>query len=273
MNAREMVLSWMDQFENDHYEFDVYGEMVKVDLPRATVEKVMDISIFLVDRVVAAKGELSTAEYEELEENARKKYPDDSSWLFHVVMDAFLNERLFGWYMDIEPMIGDLMPRGYSRESAAYLLTVRPEIHKLIYAVIRHVDDIEENYNSLVYTFFLGVIAKGWGEGYKNLGECGRPGRYFMSSGDEPGKAFYLHLCHKSHQVAQDQLLFQHLERANEDIFWGYYKLKTMLASQFPDDRAMYRELKGIYIEGVLSAYRMEYHEGAFKENILEMIP
>ena len=49
--------------------------------------------------------------------------------------------------------------------SAAYLLTVRPELHELIYAVIRHVDAVEEEYESLVYTFFLGTLAKGWGEG------------------------------------------------------------------------------------------------------------
>ena len=35
----------------------------------------------------------------------------------------------------------------------------------------------------------------------------------------------------------------------------------------------MYRELKGIYIEGVLSAYRMEHYEGAFKAGIMEMMP
>ena len=92
---------------------------------------------------------------------------------------------------------------------------------------------------------------------YKNLGECGRPGRYFLSSGDEPGKTFYLHLCHKNHPVAQDQLLFQELERSNPTIFSGYYMLKTELAAIFPDDRVMYREMKGLYIESVLSAYRM----------------
>jgi hypothetical protein len=25
MGFRETILEWMDQFENDHYEFDVYG--------------------------------------------------------------------------------------------------------------------------------------------------------------------------------------------------------------------------------------------------------
>ena len=28
--------------------------------------------------------------------------------------------------------------------------------------------------------------------GYRNLGEYGRPGRYFLSSGEEPGKTFYV---------------------------------------------------------------------------------
>ena len=75
------------------------------------------------------------------------------------------NDHLFGRYKDIEPMIAKLSPRGYPMSSAAYLLTVRPELHKLIYAVVRHVDDAEENYDSLVYTFFLGALAKGWGVG------------------------------------------------------------------------------------------------------------
>ena len=166
MNAREMLLAWMDRFENDHYEFDVYGEKVIVDLPRKTVERVMDISLLLCDRVVEAQSELTTAEYEELEASARKQYPDDGSWLFHLVIKAVLNERLFGRYQDIEPMVADLNPRNYPRGSAPHLLIVRPEIHQLVYAVIRHVDDVEENYMSLVYTFFIGVLTKGWGEGF-----------------------------------------------------------------------------------------------------------
>ena len=166
MDIREGLLEWIDQFENDHYEFDVYGEAVTVNLPRETVEKVMDISILLVNRVVEAHGELSTAEYTELEESVRAGHPDDESWLFHLVIDAVRNDHLFGRYKDIEPMIGELMPRGYPMGSGAYLFTVRPEIHKLIYAVIRHVDDVKDNYKSLVYTFFIGVLTKGWGEGF-----------------------------------------------------------------------------------------------------------
>ena len=166
MRTREAFLAWMNQFENNHYVFDVYGETVTVDLARETVEKVMDISLLLVDRVVAAQAELTTAEYEALENKVRKEYPEDGAWMFHLMLEAVLDDHLFGRYKDIEPMIGKLMPRGYPMGSAPYLIVVRPEIHELIYAVIRHVDNVEEDYVSLAYTFFIGTLTKGWGTGF-----------------------------------------------------------------------------------------------------------
>ena len=54
--------------------------------------------------------------------------------------------------------------------------------------------------------------------GYRNLGECGRPGRYFLSSGEEPGKTFYLHLCYEDNPVAQDQLLFLEIMKECESL-------------------------------------------------------
>ena len=94
------------------------------------------------------------------------------------------------------------------------------------------------------------------GIGYTNLGECGREGRCFLTCGDEDNHTFYVHLCKRDHQVAQDQLLFQRLERENRTIADKYRELKAELACVFPENRYMYRYLKGLYIEGVLSAYR-----------------
>ena len=94
------------------------------------------------------------------------------------------------------------------------------------------------------------------GIGYTNLGECGRKGRYFLSYGEKENHTFYVHLCNRNHQNAQDQLLFQCLEREDKTIADNYRELKAELACLFPDDRYMYRTLKGLYIEGVLSAYR-----------------
>ena len=92
--------------------------------------------------------------------------------------------------------------------------------------------------------------------GYRNLGECGRPGRYFLSSGEEEGKTFYLHLCYENHPVARDQLLFQKILLENEHLRARYRYVKHLLEGEFPNDRNMYREMKGLFIDGVLEGYR-----------------
>ena len=97
--------------------------------------------------------------------------------------------------------------------------------------------------------------------GYRNLGECGRPGRYFLSSGDEPGKTFYLHLCYEDNPVAQDQLLFQRLLRESVYLHARYRYTKHLLEGEYPDDRNMYREMKGLFIDGVLEGYRQALAE------------
>ena len=101
---------------------------------------------------------------------------------------------------------------------------------------------------------FLPVLE---GCGYIDLGECGRPGRYFLSRGFEENDTFYLHLCYDDHPVAQDQTLFRLLEENEPGIRQNYMKWKEILASLFPDDRNAYREIKGLFIESVLAAYRL----------------
>lgn len=98
--------------------------------------------------------------------------------------------------------------------------------------------------------------------GYENLGECGRPGRYFLVSGDKPNETFYVHLCYKNHQVAQDQLLFQQIERSNKVVASNYAELKLRLAETFPEDRNMYRMLKGLYIQSILDVWRSSNDQG-----------
>ena len=163
--TKELLLDWTEQFENDHYIYEVYGQTLTADVPKETVKKIIDIAILLVDRVKAAKGDLSSSEYEELEGKVREEYPDINEMAFHVMLKAINDEHLFGRYLDIEPMVGELLLRGYEPGSAAYLLLIKPVIHQLIYAVVRHVDEIDEKYTSLAYTFFIGVITKGWSEG------------------------------------------------------------------------------------------------------------
>ena len=81
---------------------------------------------------MAAREELKTSEYVELEKSVREKYPDEKGWLLFVVIEAVKGDYLFGRYREVEHMIGGMKPRGYPMDSAAYRLMVRPEIHKLI---------------------------------------------------------------------------------------------------------------------------------------------
>ena len=65
----------------------------------------------------------------------------------------------------------------------------------------------------------------------------------------------------------KDQLLFQLIEGTNLTVWRRYYSLKMMLADTFPEDRLMYRDIKGLFIEAVLSAYRQAAGEDEEEED------
>ena len=85
------------------------------------------------------------------------------------------------------------------------------------------------------------------------LGECGRPGRYFFSHGDTERDAVYIHLTAADNQVAKDQLKFLDMLRTCPDLRHEYAELKTRLAAQYPENRAIYRLKKGVFIEKCLA--------------------
>ena len=164
-DARELVQEWIDCFEDNHYEFDLFGHQIKVDLPREKVESILEISLLLAKRIKEAQGDLKSEEYKELEERVRKEHPSNNDWVTFSVLEAVCNERLYGRYRDIEKMIDKLNPRDIPIDSASYMLMVRPDIQSLIYSMIRNVDDVDEKYESIVFSFFLALMAQGWGEG------------------------------------------------------------------------------------------------------------
>ena len=102
------------------------------------------------------------------------------------------------------------------------------------------------------------------GIGYTNLGECGRPGRLFLTKGDKENETFYLHLCDEDHPAAKDQM-FRFIQTHDETVSHEYMQLKRQLAEMFPHDRDVYRTVKGRFVEGVLSAYRLGEKTAAAK--------
>lgn len=81
------------------------------------------------------------------------------------------------------------------------------------------------------------------------LGECGRPGRYFFTDGDTENDAVYIHLTTSGNQVTIDQLTFLDILLACSDIRQQYAELKMQLAERYPDNRALYRYHKGLFIQ------------------------
>ena len=93
--------------------------------------------------------------------------------------------------------------------------------------------------------------------GYNSLGECGRSDRIFLTRGNTADDAFYCHLTYADNPVAQDQLLFQFIERAVPDIAHAYQLFKSQAADENVNDRRGYAAAKAPFIQSVLAAYRL----------------
>lgn len=87
---------------------------------------------------------------------------------------------------------------------------------------------------------------------YYYFGECGRPGRIFMSKGSSAKDAFYLHLTTKNNKVALDQLAFHDILVNHLALAAEYVKVKKAAAADHPRDRGGYQNAKRPFIESVL---------------------
>lgn len=90
---------------------------------------------------------------------------------------------------------------------------------------------------------------------FKSLGECGRPGRFFFSDGNNEHDAAYIHLTTADHQVAIEQKAFLSLLLASEALQQEYAELKMRLSEKYPMDRFGYRMEKGVFIQNSLSKH------------------
>ena len=71
---------------------------------------------------------------------------------------------------------------------------------------------------------------RGLSEEFLCLGECGRPGRWFFSMGDNEHNAAYIHLTTPDNPVAKDQLAFLRLLQTSPALCEKYATLKRHLA-------------------------------------------
>ncbi|MCK5197916.1 MAG: GrpB family protein [Spirochaetales bacterium] len=79
--------------------------------------------------------------------------------------------------------------------------------------------------------------------GYHYLGECGRPGRYFLTFNRGAATFFHLHLVDKDSLYWFDLVSFRDKLRSNKELASNYSRHKLYLLKNY-DNRKKYREGK-----------------------------
>lgn len=86
---------------------------------------------------------------------------------------------------------------------------------------------------------------------YHYRGECGIPGRHFLTKGDPT--RFHIHLVERSSSHFLDMVLFKEYLCSNYGAAKRYEELKLKLEKEFATDRDKYTESKGPLISELLS--------------------
>lgn len=85
--------------------------------------------------------------------------------------------------------------------------------------------------------------------GYSILGECGRPGRYFLTYNRGKTTLFHLHVVQKDSDYWRDLLSFRNFLRSNRKFSLKYHNFKCSLLRKYKNNRTFYRLAKGIWFD------------------------
>jgi len=85
--------------------------------------------------------------------------------------------------------------------------------------------------------------------GYNYLGECGRPGRYFLTFNRGTTTFFHLHLVNIDSSYWFDLLSFRDILRSNKKLASDYCRHKRYLLKKYGNNRKKYREEKELWFD------------------------
>lgn len=88
--------------------------------------------------------------------------------------------------------------------------------------------------------------------GYRNFGECGRPGRLFFIKSESLKSTHHLHLVEYNSIYWENNIFFRDYLRNNKKIADEYAALKKDLAKKYRNDRDAYRFYKSSFVENIL---------------------
>lgn len=152
----------------------------------------------------------------------------DPIWGHQFETEALLLQSIFGEVaLDIHHIGSTAIPGIKAKPIIDILITTND---------IKTIDNFDDQMEQLDY-----VIG----------GEFGLPGRRFYCKGDEEHCHFHVHIYEATHPSVEKYLLFRDYMIAHPNDAKTYESLKTDLATKYPNNRTLYTQSKGDFINQV----------------------
>jgi GrpB-like predicted nucleotidyltransferase (UPF0157 family) len=103
----------------------------------------------------------------------------------------------------------------------------------------------------IFYEKFEKILASG----YHCLGECGRPGRFFLTYNRGRTTLFHLHIVEENSIYWRDLITFRDLLRSSKNLSFDYHCFKLDLLRKNQSDRTAYRLNKSLWFDNIKSLY------------------
>lgn len=173
-----------------------------------------------------------TLSFEALQQlhNSRKTHiaEYDPDWILHYEKEARLLQSIFGDVALNIHHIGSTAIPGIKAKPIIDILITTNDINTI--------DRFDDQMERLQY-------AVG--------GEFGLPGRRFYCKGDEEHCHFHVHIYEATNPSVEKYLLFRDYMIAHPTDAKAYESLKTDLATKYPNNRTLYTQSKGDFINQI----------------------
>ena len=152
----------------------------------------------------------------------------DPNWVHQFKKESFLLKSIFGEIaLNIDHIGSTAIPGIKAKPIIDILITTNN---------INMIDSFDDQMEQL---------------GYVIGGEFGLPGRRFYCKGDEAHCHFHVHIYEAAHPSVDTYLLFRDYMMAHPNDAKAYESLKTDLATKYPNNRTLYTQSKGDFINQI----------------------
>ena len=153
----------------------------------------------------------------------------DSNWILQFEKESLLLQSIFGKIaLNIQHIGSTAIPGIKAKPIIDILITTND---------INNIDSFDAQMEQLQY-----IVG----------GEFGLPGRRFYCKGDDEHCHFHIHIYEATNPSVEKYLLFRDYMITHPNDAKEYESLKTDLATKYPNNRTLYTQNKGDFINQIL---------------------